>query len=75
MKHLNELAIGDRAGIIAVNAGGGRAPRLLALGLLPGVTVEVAGVAPFGDPLTVKVRGRPVSLRRADAALVTVEQL
>ncbi|MDR2462900.1 MAG: ferrous iron transport protein A [Verrucomicrobiales bacterium] len=73
MKYLSELQPGERADILSVNTVSDIARQLLVMGLLPGVTVEVAGVAPFGDPLTVKIRNRPVSLRRAEAALVMVE--
>ena len=75
MECLDKLTIGDRAEIISVSANGGVAPRLLAMGLLPGVTAEVTGVAPFGDPLTVKINGCSISLRRADAALVEAKKL
>jgi Fe2+ transport system protein FeoA len=73
MKRLNELSPGERAKIANINADRAIAQQLMVMGLLPGVEIEVAGVAPFGDPMTVRVNKRPVSLRRADAALVEIE--
>ncbi len=57
------------------SVGGGRAyrRRLLELGFLPGVEVVVRGVAPLGDPLDLELRGCRFSLRRAEAACITVE--
>lgn len=46
--------------------------RLMELGFLPGVTVQVLGVAPFGDPLDIEIRGCRFSLRNAEAACVHV---
>ena len=47
--------------------------RVLEMGVLPGVRVEVVRFAPLGDPMEVRVRGFHLSLRRAEAATVTVE--
>lgn len=47
-------------------------PRLLAMGLLPGTEVAVVQVAPLGDPVEIAFGGMRLSLRKADAAAVTV---
>ena len=47
--------------------------RLYALGLYPGVTVDVLRRAPFGDPLQLKVGHTLMSIREREAALVLVE--
>jgi ferrous iron transport protein A len=47
--------------------------RLYALGLYPGAWVDVMHVAPFGDPLQVKVGGTFLSIRKQEAQLVRVE--
>ncbi len=46
--------------------------RLMELGFLPGVHVQVLGVAPFGDPLDLEIRGCRFSLRTAEAARIAV---
>ncbi len=48
--------------------------RLYALGLFPGAMVDVLHVAPFGDPLQVKVGQTLISIRKKEADLVLVEQ-
>ena len=47
--------------------------RLLELGFLPGVEVQVLGAAPLGDPLDIEVRGCRFSLRRAEAEAIGVD--
>jgi Fe2+ transport system protein FeoA len=69
---LAHLALRQPARITAV--GGERAfrRRLLELGFLPGVEVELLGSAPMGDPLDIQVRGCRFSLRRAEADAIGV---
>ena len=47
--------------------------RLLEMGLVPGTAVRVVTVAPFGDPLRIEIRGGEWSMRRAEAAQISVE--
>jgi ferrous iron transport protein A len=69
---LAELAFGTKASVTLVGGSGSFRRRLLELGILPGTTVEVVGVAPLGDPIELLVRGSSLSIRRADAATVEV---
>lgn len=73
---LADLAIGE-SGRITGFTGGDRdyRQRLLAMGLLPGTSFELARVAPLGDPVEIRVRGSAVSLRKAEAAILRVERL
>ena len=47
--------------------------RLLELGLVPGTKVKIVTVAPLGDPLRIAIRDGEWSIRRAEAAQITVE--
>ena len=47
--------------------------RLMQLGLLEGVAVEVLRLAPGGDPIEVNVMGYALSLRRKEADLVLLD--
>ncbi len=47
--------------------------KLMEMGCLPGTEVEVRHVAPFGDPLCVRVAGYLLSLRKAEAATLLIE--
>jgi ferrous iron transport protein A len=72
MTSLSDLGTGDR-GLIE-HVGGERTfrRRLMELGLVPGTTVEVLGVAPLGDPLKLLVRDCILSVRRGDAAQIVL---
>lgn len=47
--------------------------RLYALGVIPGSMLELLRFAPLGDPMQVKVGGSFISIRRAEAAIITVD--
>lgn len=62
-----------QSGIVTAVAGTGRlACRLMEMGLVPGVSVQVLRKAPLGDPIQYRVRGAVISMRAAEAASVTV---
>lgn len=71
---LADLHIDEASEIVEVDGGDALARRLMAMGFLPGAGVRVVHVAPFGDPITVELDQWRVSLRRADAASVTVRR-
>jgi len=74
---LSELSIGASAIVRELpksgGGAGGVALRLREMGVLPGVRITLARVAPLGDPLAFKVRGSVLTLRKRDAAHVLVE--
>ncbi|MEG2455165.1 MAG: FeoA family protein, partial [Oscillospiraceae bacterium] len=70
---LEFLPTGETAVILSV--GGEKGPlkrRLVDMGLTPGTKVTVRKVAPFGDPIEVRLRGYELSLRKEDAGQITV---
>jgi Fe2+ transport system protein FeoA len=69
---LDSLEIGGRAMIEGLASSCDRAGRMAALGFVPGRTVRVTRLAPLGDPISVELDGREISLRRAEAALVHI---
>ena len=72
---LNDLKPGQSGTILSVgNQSGAVKRRLVDMGLTPGTQVTVTKVAPLGDPLEVSLRGYELSLRKADAAQITMGQ-
>ena len=69
---LSSLPLRSRAKVIRVGGQPGFRRRLMEFGLVPGTVVEVVRVAPLGDPVQLLVRGCRLSIRRAEAAEVTV---
>ena len=69
---LTDLPIGKDARVIAVNGAGRVTTRLLEMGVIPGVTVQVIKMAPFGDPIEIRVRGYSLAMRRSEADAIEV---
>ncbi len=46
--------------------------RALEMGILPGAVIEVARVAPLGDPISLKMKNCELAIRKADAAGIAV---
>lgn len=49
--------------------------RILDLGLLPGLKIKIVRRAPLKDPVEVVVKGNPISIRRAEASYVILEEV
>jgi Fe2+ transport system protein FeoA len=69
---LTNLPIGRDARVTAVNGTGRVTRRLLEMGVIPGVAVEVIKTAPFGDPIEIRVRGYSLAMRRSEADAIEV---
>ena len=48
---------------------------ILDMGLTPGVEVELIKTAPMGDPLEIRIRGYELTIRKADAAKIVLENI
>ncbi len=70
---LDQLAIGQSAIITAIAGQGVLRRRLLDMGLTPKTKVTLRKTAPLGDPLELFLRGYSLTLRKAEAANITVE--
>ena len=70
---LNELKIGQKSTIVAVNGEGALRGRLLDMGLTPHTEVMVRKMAPMGDPIEVNLRGYELTLRIEDAKKIVVK--
>jgi len=47
--------------------------RLYCLGIIPGSILKLLRFAPLGDPMQVKVGGSFISIRKSEAAIITVD--
>ncbi len=73
VKTLKEIKPGTVVQVVKIEGGGPVKRRIMEMGITKGVEVTVRKVAPLGDPVEVTVRGYELSLRKADAELVSVE--
>ncbi len=72
MPTLDQLKAGQVGRIEAIDGPSGLLQRLLEMGLFEGETVELVRFAPLGDPLELRLRDYRLSLRRAEAACISV---
>ncbi len=72
MPTLDQLHIGQRCRIVALQGNDGLVQRLLEMGLLEGEEIEVTNLAPLGDPMEIRLRDYRLSLRRREAARIDV---
>lgn len=49
--------------------------RLMTMGLIPGVQVQVLRSAPLGDPMAISIRSYNLAMRRDDAEKIEVTQV
>jgi len=75
MKRLSELKPGQKGKILQIGAIGPLKRRLMDMGVLKGEEIEVRKVAPFGDPIEVKVKSYNLSFRKKEAEGITVEEI
>jgi Fe2+ transport system protein FeoA len=72
---LDELRPGEKGKILKIAGKGAVRRRIADMGVVPGTVVEVERVAPLGDPMEVKLLGYHLSLRKEEAANITVSLL
>ena len=74
MRTLKEVAIGSDAKIKKIYGEGAVKRRIMDMGITKGTNVHIRKVAPLGDPIEITVRGYELSIRKADAELIEVEE-
>ena len=72
---LDQLGRGQTGRILRVGGRPAARRRLLELGVVRGETITLQRAAPLGDPLEFLVKGYHLSLRRREAAAITIETL
>ncbi|EHO86138.1 hypothetical protein HMPREF0380_00430 [Eubacterium infirmum F0142] len=74
MRTLRDVPIGETAKVVKLHGEGSVKRRIMDMGITKGVEIYVRKVAPLGDPIELKVRNYELSIRKADAAMVEVEE-
>ena len=75
MKTLKEITCGNTVRVAKLTGDGPVKRRIMDMGITKGGQVFVRKVAPLGDPVEVTVRGYELSLRKADAEMILVENV
>jgi ferrous iron transport protein A len=64
---LAQLPAGETARVAAFTDENAVSRRLMEMGVIPGVSVQMVKSAPFGCPIEIRVRGYSLALRRSEA--------
>jgi ferrous iron transport protein A len=75
MATLSQLRPGARASVLEVSGEPDLVQRLYEFGLFEGEEIEVLAFAPLGDPIEIRLGNTRLSLRKSEAAGVTVQVL
>ena len=74
MKTLRDVKIGETVKVKKLTGEGAIKRRIMDMGITKGIEIYVRKVAPLGDPMEVTVRGYELSVRKADAEMIEVEE-
>jgi len=74
MKTLRDARIADTVKVKKLHGEGAVKRRIMDMGITKGVEVFIRKVAPLGDPVEVKVRNYELSIRKADAEMIEIEE-
>ena len=72
---LKEAKIGSAVRVQRLWGEGAVKRRIMDMGITKGTEIYVRKAAPLGDPIEVTVRGYELSLRKADAELIEIQQV
>ena len=73
---LCELKKGEKGKVIAINTNNIKLRRrILDMGLTLGTQVKIKKIAPFGDPISVELRGYELCLRKSELSNIEVDKL
>lgn len=67
MMTLKHLKVGYSARVAEVKGTGNTKRKLADMGITPDTQLTVVRMAPFGDPIEIKLRGYTLTLRKEDA--------
>lgn len=71
-RFLGDLKPGERACVECIQGCGAIRRRMMDMGIVPGVELEVVRRAPFGGPLQVRLKGYYLAMRRGECARIAV---
>jgi len=74
MATLKDAKPGEVWKVAKIRGEGAVKRRIMDMGVTKGVSLAIRKVAPLGDPIEVTVRGYELSIRKADAELIDIEQ-
>ena len=72
---LDQINPGEECELLVVGGEGVLRRRLLDMGFNPHTKIKVRKIAPMGDPIEVSLRGYVITIRKEEAAKLTVQKV
>lgn len=73
--NLNELPVGKTATVTRVGGEGALRQHFLDMGIIPNAEITLVKYAPMGDPMEFMIHGYELTLRKADAEKIAIENV
>ena len=73
--NLNDLKPGQKGKVTKLLGLGYLRRRIIDMGIIPGTTILMKRVAPFGDPIQINVRGYELSIRKSEAQEILIDAI
>lgn len=70
-----DLKPGSKAFVTGIDGEGALRRRMMDMGIVPGVEIEVVRSAPWGGPVQLMLKGYYLAMRRSECSAVVVEEL
>lgn len=74
MRTLKDAKVKETVKVVKLHGEGAIKRRIMDMGITKGTEIFIRKVAPLGDPVEVTVRGYELSIRKADAQMVEIEE-
>lgn len=75
MQTLRDAVVGKYYIVKKINGSGPLKRRIMDMGITKNAEIYIRKVAPLGDPVQINIRNYELSIRRADAELISIEEM
>lgn len=75
MQTLKDAVVGKYYIVKKINGAGPLKRRIMDMGITKNSELYIRKVAPLGDPVQINIRNYELSIRRADAELISIEEI
>ncbi len=75
MQTLRDAIVGRYYIVKKINGSGPLKRRIMDMGITKNAEIYIRKVAPLGDPIQINIRNYELSIRKADAELISIEEI
>ena len=75
MQTLRDAVVGKYYIVKKINGSGPLKRRIMDMGITKNAEIYIRKVAPLGEPVQINIRNYELSIRKADAELISIEEI